>query len=515
MVVNENFCQPPTHAVDPMKVGLAANNSWTKKVTAIKTMPSMSPVLHLRKSLVLNGLFLLLPAWLMAQGAVPFTNSVGGEYAVSGELNGDQTFPSTAINSGGGWVVWQDNGIDGLGLGIGARRLDANLNPSGAPLRINQLAAGDQEKPRVALLNNGGAVVVFQGGRQGFQNIYARFLGADGSFASDDVLVNAPTFTRTTKVTTNVLVFRSNHPRYRLQRVKQIVDLKLERTTSAAVASISDGTVVVAYASGRKATTNTQTIVHPFKYNGLRFITNSVLKFVPSSANTMQDVYFQLFTVGGVKIGGEIRANQFTSFNQSGPSVAALNDGNFILTWSSEMQRGEGAIDIMARLFDHNGAPLGDEFMVNTADAPCGSPSVTAPPTGGFVIAWTQGELGINKLDVFARVFSATATPITTGFVVNTERRGEQHTPQITATPGGQLIVWTSLSQDGSREGVYGRWLNDGLIISPEFRLNTTTYLRQFGPTVAADGGNRAVVIWSSYQSMAGFDLFGQRCTAP
>ena len=509
--MNKFFFQQCNHAVDPVKTGPLANKSWTKKVTAIKTMPSMSPALRVRKWLVLHGLFLLLPALVTAQGI--FT-PVGGEFPVSGPLNGDQTFPSTAFNSGGGWVVWQDNGIDGLGLGIGARRLDSGLNPSGAALRINRVALGDQEKPHVALLNNGGAVVVWQGGRQGFQNIYARFVGADGSFASDDVLVNTPTFTSTTKVTTNLLVFRHNRPTHRVQRVKQIVDLKLERTGSASVASLSDGTVVVAYASGRRFNTNAQIMVHPFKWNGLRFITNSVLKYVNGGMDSMQDVYFQMFTAGGTKIGSEIRANQFTSLNQHNPSLAGLSDGTFVMTWVTDQQRGSTNIDIMARVFGPSGTPVGEEFVVNTSDNPCGDPSVAAIAGGGFTIAWTQRE-GANRLDVFARTFGPSAQPITTGFALNTERRGDQHTPQVATTSGGQLVVWTSMSQDGSREGVYGRWLNDGSIVSPEFRVNTTTYLRQFTPAVAADGGSRALIIWSSYQTTAGFDLFGQRYTAP
>ena len=203
------------------------------------------------------------------------------------------------------------------------------------------------------------------------------------------------------------------------------------------------------------------------------------------------------------------------SFNQRSPALAALADGSFVLVWAADRPDGlNSTIEIVARRFDHNGGSLDNESVVNTSGNPCANPSVAAIPGGGFTVAWTQHE-GPNKQDVFARTFNSSAQPITTGFVLNTERRGEQHTPQVAATSGGQLVVWTSLSQDGSREGVYGRWLNDGLIVSPEFRVNTTTHLRQFTPAVATDGGSRALVIWSSYQTAAGFDLFGQRYIAP
>jgi hypothetical protein len=429
-------------------------------------------------------------------------------------LNGDQAHPAAAVNAAGGWVVWDDNGIDGRGLGIGARRLDPALNPSGAALRVNQTVAGDQERPSVALLNNGGAVVVWQGGRLGLQQIYARFLRADGTFATDDVLVNEAPLASTTWITTNWWVFRANRARYRTQRIRVQASAQYERTSGATSISLNDGTVVVAYASGRRFTTNVQALIHRYRWNGRTFITNSVLGSLPNVHDNMQDVYFQRFTAAGVKVDGEVRANQFTTFNQRNPSIAALNDGTFVLTWLTEQQRGETNIDVMARIFDKNGVALGDEFRVNIADRPCGGPSIAASANGGFTVVWAQKDsLRANSLDIYARAFSPSAAPITSGFVVNTHTYGDQYAPRIASMPGGQLVVWTSLAQDGSREGVYGRLLNDGTLAGAEFRVNTTTHLTQMHPSVAAGAGNRAAVIWMSYQGTAGFDLFGQRYT--
>jgi hypothetical protein len=76
-------------------------------------------------------------------------------------------------------------------------------------------------------------------------------------------------------------------------------------------------------------------------------------------------------------------------------------------------------------------------------------------------------------------------------------------------------VVWTSLAQDGSREGVFGQALNNGALSGGEFRVNTTVYLRQFQPDVAADNAGRFLAVWSSYQTAAGFDLFGQRYLVP
>ena len=50
----------------------------------------------------------------------------------------------------------------------------------------------------MSLLNGGGAVFVWQGGQQGFQHIYARFLSAGNLWLAGDLLVN--TFTNNCQV---------------------------------------------------------------------------------------------------------------------------------------------------------------------------------------------------------------------------------------------------------------------------------------------------------------------------
>ena len=84
-------------------------------------------------------------------------------------------FPQISVNSTGGYLVWQDNVVDGAGLGIAAQRLNANFSPSYGSFRVNQQTAGDQAKPQVAVLDNGGAAIVWQGGQPGYEN---PFLGA-------------------------------------------------------------------------------------------------------------------------------------------------------------------------------------------------------------------------------------------------------------------------------------------------------------------------------------------------
>ena len=115
----------------------------------------------------------------------------GSEYSISGPLPGDQVFPQISVNSAGGYLVWQDNVVDGAGLGIAAQRLNSNFSPSYGSFRVNQQTAGDQAKPQVAVLDNGGAAIVWQGGNPGYENIYLRLLTPGGTFTTlNDIQVN-------------------------------------------------------------------------------------------------------------------------------------------------------------------------------------------------------------------------------------------------------------------------------------------------------------------------------------
>ncbi|MBI3876059.1 MAG: hypothetical protein HY300_08920, partial [Verrucomicrobia bacterium] len=369
--------------------------------------------------------------WASAQNAYA---PQAGEFSLSGALPGDQVFPHAAIHASGGYVVWQDNLADGDGWGICAQALNNNLSGTLATFRVNQVGAGHQQNPRVALLQNGGAVFVWQGGQLGFQKIFARFLGADGVFATGDIMVN--TYTN-------------------------------EQQINASVAVLADGNVVVTWGS--------------FGQDG-----------------SLQGVFAQRLTPAGQKLGGEFQVNQSALYNQRTPSVAALATGNFVITWVSESFLGVDAqgqesfgVDIYARLYDPTGRALGDEFKVNSSANTCANPSVSGSVLGGFTVAWSQldGAVRTNSWDVWARAFDGGGAALASEVRVNAFTYGDQFAPQIETLGTDQLVVWTSLGQDGSREGVYGRLMTSrGDLNGGEFRVNTTTRDSQMHPVVASDG---------------------------
>lgn len=433
------------------------------------------------KWLVTFGLIGGLPAWLSGQ---PIVLPQGGEYPIADRLPGDQVHAQVAVNSTGGFVVWQDNITDGDGLGISARRIDQSLSPTLSTFQVNKQAAGDQENPQVALPGNGGAVFVWQGGAYGFQHIYARFMGPEGTFITDDLLVN--TYTNNQQI-------------------------------NPAVGVTQDGNVVVVWSSYGQDDANNPDL----------------------SLRNLQGVFGQRFSPSGARLGGEFPINQTVRYNQRTPSVAGLADGRFVVAWVTEKYKGvinnrdeSGqvsdpatggdvyGVDIYARLFAADGNALANEFQINNSTNVCANPCVVANAESGFVVAWSENiglvpiEGGVRNQgwDVMSRGFDAQGAARRPQARVNVYTDGNQYGPRMTGVGSSYLAVWTSLNQDGSREGVYARGLTgDGASSGDEFRVNTTTISQQIFPAVASDGTTRAVAVWSGFGAGTSFDVYAQR----
>ncbi len=116
-----------------------------------------------------------------------------------------------------------------------------------------------------------------------------------------------------------------------------------------------------------------------------------------------------LFDGAGAIEGTPFAINQFTAGAQQNPQVAALQDGGFVVGWSSDGQDGFG-LGGYVRLFDADGTPRGDAFQV-TPDLPESQAlqGLAALPDGGFVALWATVADGVETFTF--RAFDAAGAP--------------------------------------------------------------------------------------------------------
>ena len=87
--------------------------------------------------------------------------------------------------------------------------------------------------------------------------------------------------------------------------------------------------------------------------------------------------------------------NTFTTSNQNNPAVAIDADGDFVVTWQSSDQDGDGN-GIYAQRYNASGVAQGSEFLVNTFTTSYQSNSAVAiDADGDFVVTWhSDGQDG-------------------------------------------------------------------------------------------------------------------------
>lgn len=168
-------------------------------------------------------------------------------------------------------------------------------------------------------------------------------------------------------------------------------------------------------------------------------------------------IYCQRYDAGGSAL-GQLRVSSTTLVDQSGPSVAALPDGGFVVAWTSRGQDGDGR-GICAQQYDASGTPVGSEFQINTTTIGDQSgPSLAASPDGGFVVTWTSTGQDGDGGGIYGQRYAASGTPVGSEFEVNNTTLGDQSSPSIASLPnGGFAVTWNSSGQDGYSYGVFGR----------------------------------------------------------
>jgi len=157
--------------------------------------------------------------------------------------------------------------------------------------------------------------------------------------------------------------------------------------------------------------------------------------------------------------------------------------------------------------------PFGPEFQVSTTAGLY--PSVAE--FGGFVVAWDAYIVETTQLEVLGRHFGTTFT--SGQFPVNPDTSSVDTVASVAAGGGGFVVVWGSVLQDGSSEGIFGQRFSQGALgavvkTGSEFQVNTDTSRPQGSPQVGGDAAGNFVVVWSGNGPGDDSGIFGQRFDA-
>ena len=100
---------------------------------------------------------------------------------------------------------------------------------------------------------------------------------------------------------------------------------------------------------------------------------------------------------------------------QRDPSIAATDDGGFVIVWESRNQDTPGAFDfgIYGQRFAADGSKAGGEFQVNAVNVSATQfdPEVAGVPGGGFAVAFSD-DFGDGSSDgIRVRFYDGAGVP--------------------------------------------------------------------------------------------------------
>lgn len=313
-------------------------------------------------------------------------HKLGLETKVNTTVTNDQNASAVAALETGGYVVtWQSNLQDGSGYGIYSQRFDNTGTKVGGEVRVSTASSGNQATPSVTGLNDGGYIVYWNSVQSG-SGIYAQRYDQAG------VKVGVETHVNTTPY--------NNY--------------------------LQDSSITALDTGGYVATWTA--------LNG---------------DSTAENIYYQLFDAAGAKIGGETQVNVTIAESVYNPDVTALNDGGFVVVWTSD-----GDITtIHSQRYDASGNAQGDEAVLGAAGFTNTETSVTALADGGYVVVWgADTTILLQRFDDQGHAIGGTS-------LVVPERVGATMLdPDVSAlSDGGFVITWTDSNLDGSGSGVFQR----------------------------------------------------------
>ena len=278
----------------------------------------------------------------------PAGQPIGAQIPVDTMPN-EQTATSVSHTPDGGFLtVWEEGGnIDGSQSGIRGRRYDAAGGAIGDEFQVNAYTNGSQDRPRVRYGPDGTAVVVWHGAADGVNT------------AVQARLLDASGVPQGTDI--------------------PVSDAPTATSNAADVSFSSDGGFAVVWNSSNG----------PAETNG---------------------ILVRRFNAAGQPLGEPFRVDQ----SDDGPQLPRILHGpndSFLVAWHAVDADDFTEADVLARLYDSLGQPIGDAFRVNDAElgrhrAPC----LSFGPDGQLVVVWLE-DLTLNSTGIFAKRYQVDVAP--------------------------------------------------------------------------------------------------------
>ncbi len=326
-----------------------------------------------------------------------------------------QSTKIATLSDGSYVIVWTDGqGRDGDGDGIFAQRFDVDGHKLGGEFQVNSETAGHQDGAQIVAVEDGGFVIDWTTTDEGAYH---------GSFQRFDAQGQAVG----TETSTTILGGSRHSP--------------------GGMATLNDGSFVV-----------TEQVY------GLNF-------------GGQFEIYAQVFTAAGVASGAPILVSTTPIGNGGGPRVATLAGGGFAVAWMLDEPGTNGnAEDIIMQVFDATHQKVGGETNITTGPKSYMEfiETVTAMNDGGYLVTWSTLYKDGGGYGVYAQRFTASGTAEAAPVLVNTSTLMDQVGSSVAVLSDGDYIIgWSGSENNSIHYGGYAQLFDSaGNRVGEQFRID-------------------------------------------
>ena len=362
----------------------------------------------------------------------------------------------------GGYVVaWESQNTGGLDYQIRTQRFDESGNPAGSEFAPSLGATHPQFDPSVTSLANGGFVIAWQSKNSGADiKTFATIYNATGGVVAQDIEVfedpDPPDYAnywsreyakdlaeghdgkimvvaegggaQSTSTDIYGQLMSATGAVDPTQKVIVNDDVNGGGQTDPAIAAIPGGGYVVTYTNNHS-----------------------------SGDGSGNSVWYRKLDAAGTPVGSSVRVNTVGTYShQKDSDVAVLESGEFVVVWTGKDSASDG---VFMKHYKADGSERIGETRINE-DQKNGQtePQVTALEDGGYLIAFSSNTAldGYGNA-VIGQQYDKYGTLIKDNFVINVTGDGQEKQGEVAALADGDFAVsWT-----GSGTDVYTRMYNN------------------------------------------------------
>ena len=363
------------------------------------------------------------------------------------------------------------------------------LAPLGGQFLVNTWTDGYQLQPGAGELTDGGYVIAYNSAHNGVTNVYEQRYTAAGVKVGGEVQVTTGgTFNSGPAGEWSTGVARlagGGHAVVWQGSDADSIGVQIQLFDSAG-AKVGGETVVNSTAA------NWQEMPRVANLSGGGFVVTWQSKDQDGSG---YGVFGQRFDASGAKAGGEFQINSQTAGNQDHIKIAPLSGGGFIVGWLS-------GSSFYTQQYNALGQALGGEHLVEHAQ---GAPSIAALANGGYAITWSAFG-SPSGVSYFTQSFDAADTKVGSENLFFANPTFSSPPVSIGLADGGYAVTWTGHTSAGYFDYLQ-RFDANSVAQAPPLQVGATTFA--FGlPALAALGSGLLTAIALDDGSQAG--IFAQ-----